>query len=83
MILQGLPGFITGRLKLFHNVLNEPSASQMMLAIKLLSPGTVLWSTAYFLIPSIAVLWPELLWVAGRYCTGQELGQWRGGSGCS
>lgn len=53
MILQGLPGFITGRLNLFRNVLNEPSASWLMLATKLPSPGTVLQSTAYFLALSI------------------------------
>lgn len=54
VILQGLPGFIAGRLKLFHNVLNEHSASWMMFSIKLLSPGTVLQS----LLPtSLLCLW--------------------------
>lgn len=83
VILQKLSGFITGRLKLFHNVLNEPSASQMMLAMKLLSPGTVPQITAYLLALSVGELWPEPLRVAAGDHTGWELGQWGGGSGCS
>lgn len=83
MILQGLPGFITGRLNLFLNVLNEPSASWLVLATKLPPPGTVLQSTAYLLALSARKLSPEPLQVAGRDHTSQELGQQRGGSGCS
>lgn len=82
MILQELTGFIAGRLKFFCNVLNEPSASWMMLSRKVLSLGTVLKSAACLLALHVGKTWPDPPQMPAGDHTGWKLEQWKGGSGC-
>lgn len=74
-IAQALSGFITERFKFFLDVLNEPSAFEMVLVMKLLDPGAVLQSPSHLVILSVGKPWCEL----AEITTGQQ----RGSSVCS
>lgn len=75
MITQAFSRFTTERFNLFLDLLNEPSASEMVLVMKLLAPGAVLQSPSHLVTLSVGKPWCEL----ARITVGQQ----RGSSGCS
>lgn len=75
VIAQALSRFTTERFNLFLDLLNEHSASEMVLVLKLLAPEAVLQSPSHLVILSVGKPWCELAKIT--------MGQQRGSSGCS